>query len=150
MNTIVNKNGILHGYNTDYSAAKSVLSALRGTLLIVGIGGVVRAITVAAKELQLSATVTGRDATKALAFAARYDIPTLPWQQRDRFTADALISATPVGRCRSRSHSIGGVASMARNMATSNGTTMALAALRPAMMMTSEARISKMRTPLAD
>jgi hypothetical protein len=35
-------------------------------------------------------------------------------------------------------------------MATSSGTTMALAALRPAMMMTSDARVSKMRTPLAD
>ena len=97
VNTVVNENGVLHGYNTDYSAAKSVLSALRGTLLIVGIGGVARAITVTAKELQLSVTVTGRDATKALAFVARYDIPTLPWQQRDRFTADTLINATPVG-----------------------------------------------------
>ena len=59
-------------------------------------------------------------------------------------------SAIPVGRCRFRSHNIGGVASMARNMATSSGTMMLLAALRPAMTTISDARTSKVRTPLAE
>ena len=60
------------------------------------------------------------------------------------------LNAAPVGRCRSRSHNISGVASMARNMATSSGTMMVLAALRPAMTTTSDARVSKMRIPLVE
>ena len=74
--------------------------------------------------------------------------PTIATMPTSRITIKP--NATPVGRCRSLSHNIAGVASMARNMATSIGTMMLLAALSPAMTMTNDARISKMRTPLAE
>ena len=56
-------------------------------------------------------------------------------------------SAAHGGRLRRCSHSIGGVKIRAKNIASSNGMTISLAALMPAMTMTSEASTSSTRVP---
>ena len=52
VNTVINDNGYLIGYNTDYLAAKEVLDECLGTdLYILGNGGYSRAVQHAAKDL---------------------------------------------------------------------------------------------------
>ena len=58
------------------------------------------------------------------------------------------INATIVGIPFSRSQIIKGVTSIARNKAINNGTTIALADFKPAMIITRQARINKTRRPL--
>lgn len=52
-NTIVNNNGILKAYNTDFLAAKELLNESKNKLFILGDGGFSAAVQYAAKELEL-------------------------------------------------------------------------------------------------
>jgi shikimate 5-dehydrogenase len=60
-NTIINNNGKLKAYNTDYLAAHEFLSSCCGTnICILGNGGYAKAVTVAAKELELNINIITR------------------------------------------------------------------------------------------
>jgi len=61
-NTVINNNGILKAYNTDYFAAKSVLSECPGLdLYILGNGGYSKAVQQAAKSLGYKPTIITRE-----------------------------------------------------------------------------------------
>ncbi|HMS15297.1 MAG TPA: type I 3-dehydroquinate dehydratase [Planctomycetota bacterium] len=100
-NTLVLRNGIVRGFNTDYHGVRRPLeSALsRGasrvrTALVVGAGGAGRAAIAALTDLGLDVTVTAKSPERALGAASdlsvRYiEVPKQP--------PDVLVNATPLG-----------------------------------------------------
>lgn len=101
VNTIVNKNGRLKGYNTDYSGALQVIKEkynVRGKkVLVVGAGGVARAIIVALQKLKAGKIyITNRHQTKARTLAKKFNLCYVPYKDKFRFKGDFLINATPM------------------------------------------------------
>lgn len=98
INTIVNTDGRLAGYNTDYIGAFKLLSAVQGGACILGAGGVARAIIQALKDRGVdNISVTNRDEAKARALAEAFDLHLIPWGDREVVSGVLLVNATPVG-----------------------------------------------------
>ena len=103
INTIVNNNGVLTGFNTDGGAALKTLgevTTLRGKrVVLIGGGGAARAIAVGLRRSGTELLILNRTAAKArrlakLANAGDFgNLEKLPVAS----TADILINATPVG-----------------------------------------------------
>ncbi|HAS85083.1 MAG TPA: shikimate dehydrogenase [Candidatus Yonathbacteria bacterium] len=102
INTIVNTNGILTGYNTDVVGVEMALEKyypIKGkTAHIIGAGGASRAIIVALKRgLCKEITLSNRDEKKARMISKKFSIKYCPSNVRKEIKADILINATPVG-----------------------------------------------------
>ena len=102
VNTVVNENGKLIGYNTDVVGARIVLESagLRrsDTVLMVGAGGVARAIMHAMRELGFeNVLVKNRTEERAAELISGTPYRSLRWNSRDTVKVDLLINATPVG-----------------------------------------------------
>jgi shikimate dehydrogenase len=102
INTIVNKNGILTGHNTDVVGAEKALEKyfpVKGkTAHIIGAGGVARAIIVALKRgLCKKIILSNRDEKKAQKVSKEFGITYCSNKMRKQIKADILINATPVG-----------------------------------------------------
>ncbi|MEN9443911.1 MAG: hypothetical protein RIS47_801 [Bacteroidota bacterium] len=79
INTIVNNNGILTGYNTDYlgiqrSLARYGVDCTAKNCLVLGAGGAARAVIYALKELGATVTVINRTFEKAKKLATEFAI----------------------------------------------------------------------------
>ncbi len=114
VNTIVNVDGQLAGYNTDCEAAIKVLEGadsrgerpfpltkhahLRGKkVAIVGAGGVARAIAFGLKERQAQITIINRNYERAQSLARNVGCIARKINDPQAFDTDILINATPVG-----------------------------------------------------
>ncbi len=102
VNTIVNTDGILKGYNTDFWGIKKALEEkidLRGkSALVLGAGGAARAAIMALKEGGAQdITIANRTDKKARLLARVFRIHYIPFNERLGFTADILINATSLG-----------------------------------------------------
>ena len=102
VNTIVNDNGRLIGYNTDIIAVEKALKPLRikndKDIIIFGAGGVSRAILTALKNLKLkNITLTNRTTRKGERLAKQFNINFIQWSKRENIMADVLINATSIG-----------------------------------------------------
>jgi len=102
VNTIVNKNGILKGYNTDYIGFKKSFEKLNvrknQKLLILGSGGVSKAILAALKNLKFkNILISGRNYSKTKRLATKYDVDLIKWARRENNVSEILINATPIG-----------------------------------------------------
>jgi shikimate dehydrogenase len=102
VSTIVNTDGILEGYNTDYDGAKIALEKMfnpKGkTVLIVGAGGVGRAISLAVKELGASKIyVADRTLEKAELLAKEFGLNPIKLEDVKNMKVDLFVNATPVG-----------------------------------------------------
>jgi shikimate dehydrogenase len=101
VNTVVNRDGRLVGYNTDWLGALHALKAnagLKGThVLILGAGGAARAIAFGVLEEGGRVTLTDVDAPKAAALARVLKVDAIPLDSIDRCPATILVNATPVG-----------------------------------------------------
>lgn len=102
VNTIVNSNGILEGYNTDYYGAKIALEKIfkpKGkTVLMIGAGGVARAISLALKELEAEKIfITNRTQEKAESLADEFGLQAIEFEDIKKIRTDLFINATPVG-----------------------------------------------------
>ena len=102
INTIVNHQGRLYGYNTDAYGAQQVLARLDlprdGRLLILGAGGVARAILWAVRSLGYkNIVVTNRSTERLHRWPSSPGWSILPWEERNNYPADLIINATPVG-----------------------------------------------------
>ena len=102
VNTIVNDNGRLIGYNTDVIAVEKSLKPLQikndKNIIIFGAGGVSRAILVALKNLKLkNITVTNRTTRKGERLAKEFNVNFIQWSKRENVKADVLINATSIG-----------------------------------------------------
>lgn len=98
--------------NTDYSAALAGMALglgqdaprdvpevdLRGTsVLMLGAGGVARAVGLGVVRSGGKLTITNRTAERAKALARDLGCPVLPWDERGRVSPDVLVNCTAVG-----------------------------------------------------
>src|SRR3989338_1423212 len=117
VNTIVNKDGQLVGFNTDCEAAIKVLEGvnqlcsrgerpfaptkdvhLRGKkVTLIGAGGVARAIAFGLKERQAQITIINRNYERAQSLARDVGCLVSKFDEKQSLDTDILINATPVG-----------------------------------------------------
>ncbi|OZC51932.1 shikimate 5-dehydrogenase [Rhodococcus sp. 06-621-2] len=98
VNTIVNENGILHAYNTDYQAVANLLASsgfsTDYTVSVTGSGGMAKAVVAALRDSGFTrGTVVARNEVTGPALAAAYGYE---WSART-VQADLLVNVTPVG-----------------------------------------------------
>lgn len=107
LNTIVVRDGVICGYNTDIPAAMSTIEKalpnagidnMRGTeCFIMGSGGAGRAIALGIKNKEGSITITDGIREKGERLAKEIDCPFVPWDKREDVKCDIIINATPIG-----------------------------------------------------
>ena len=101
VNTIVNDNGWLKGYNTDAIGAVKALEEkidLRGmTCLVIGSGGAARAIGFILKERDVTISIANRSLVRGKELARSLGCPYIPLHKIGETRADVLIQTTPVG-----------------------------------------------------
>jgi len=101
VNTIVNDDGVLTGFNTDYTAIQKIVAErtvpLSARICAFGSGGMAKAIVSALDEAGYRAvTIVARSAEAGAPLAQKYGYRWLPEIPRDeRF--EVVINATPVG-----------------------------------------------------
>lgn len=97
VNTILNKNGVLHGYNTDYYGLLDVIAPLRSqSILIYGAGSVANSVVLAAKNsLCEKIFITARRSTQAKQIATKFGIEYIVNKKIYDSQFDLLINATP-------------------------------------------------------
>ncbi|MBX8631690.1 MAG: type I 3-dehydroquinate dehydratase [Thermoplasmata archaeon] len=94
VNTVVNKSGVLTGYNTDYTAFRKVTEAMDpGSALIFGAGGAARAAVAALEDWKI--TVISRDRRRVEALLDSFNLPHLAHVPGRRY--DLLVNCTPIG-----------------------------------------------------
>ncbi|MGU3434880.1 shikimate 5-dehydrogenase [Actinomycetes bacterium M1A6_2h] len=98
VNTIVNENGELHAYNTDYQAVADLIAAARfradWSVAVTGSGGMAKAVVAALRDTGfVSGTLVARNTTAGPALAEQYGYR---WV-REPVAADLLVNVTPVG-----------------------------------------------------
>lgn len=100
VNTIVNDDGWLTGYNTDYSAVLDLLDrseiAPTTPFLLAGSGGMAKAVAAALRNRgHRQGTIVARNAESGKALAALYGFT---WAaSADGLTAPLIVNATPIG-----------------------------------------------------
>ena len=88
------------GYNTDFFSAIKIFEELRlekSNALILGCGGVAKAVVVAMKALGIKVTICGRNRKNVNLFSKKYEVANIPWEIRESFKAKILVNCTPVG-----------------------------------------------------
>jgi len=108
LNTVVFDGEDLVGYNTDYRAAMDALDQkilggapdgpLDGkTALILGAGGVAKAIAFGLTRRKAKLVVSGIIPEQAQDLARRFDGQAIPWDHRHNIQVDLLFNCTPLG-----------------------------------------------------
>ncbi len=103
VNTIVTKNGELHGYNTDYKAAISPLKpyGIKGkNVCIIGAGGAAQAVAYGIHKEQGNMVIINRNPKKGKTLAAKFGASFLPLKNVDQiktYDIDILINTTSIG-----------------------------------------------------
>ena len=109
VNTIVNNDGHLTAYNTDYSAIRSLLVQHRVptvlTVLVRGSGGMAKAVAAALRDAGFTrGTIVARNETTGRPLADLYGFD---WRADvERANADLLVNVTPVGMEGSAAHQL--------------------------------------------
>ncbi|HTN76067.1 MAG TPA: shikimate dehydrogenase [Pirellulaceae bacterium] len=107
-NTIIFKDQERTAYNTDYRAAMDSLERAVGdlttdkpfankTVLILGAGGVSKALAYGCKRRGGDVVVTSRTSERATELAERVGGRAVEWEQRHNIMPDILINGTPIG-----------------------------------------------------
>ncbi|QDU55532.1 shikimate dehydrogenase [Aeoliella mucimassa] len=109
VNTLVFRDGEVLGYNTDCKAAMDSLEYTLGTVgaqpsplankrvLVLGAGGVSRAILYGLKVRGARAVVASRTRERAEKLAAEFDAKAIDWNARHTVPAEILVNGTPIG-----------------------------------------------------
>lgn len=103
VNTIVNSNGFLKGYNTDYQAVIEAISkrniATESKVVVRGSGGMAKAVVAAFKDSGFDdVTIYSRNRDTGEALAAKYGFQWSDEVQLNQLkNADILINVTPLG-----------------------------------------------------
>lgn len=100
VNTIVNDDGVLTAYNTDYLAIARLLASHEippsSTVLLRGSGGMAKAVAAALRDAGFTQVrMVARNASAGQELAALYGFSWLPEAEHE--TADLLINVTPLG-----------------------------------------------------
>lgn len=107
-NTLLFENDAIVGFNTDYRAAMASLDERLGTAdrkvplagqvaLVLGAGGVARAIAFGLLRRGADVVIAGRSLARAEELAEELGCRTVPWQQRHNLKAEVIVNATPIG-----------------------------------------------------
>lgn len=105
VNTIVNDDGVLTGYNTDYVAVASLLKSHEipadMSVAVRGSGGMANAVVAALADHGMTGTVVARNAETGSALAQRYG-----WKHSTEVPAKTsmLVNVTPLGMCGDHEH----------------------------------------------
>ncbi len=101
VNTIVNDDGRLKGYNTDGPGAMKALGAVISPVgkrcVLVGAGGAARGIGFMAVKSGMTLTVANRSENRGRALASLLKCPFTPLSKIEELDVDVLIQTTPVG-----------------------------------------------------
>jgi shikimate dehydrogenase len=101
VNTVVNRDGRLYGYNTDWLGALAALKAkasLKGEhVLLLGAGGAARAIAFGILAEGCRVTLTDLDEPRAAVLARDLQVEAIALNALDQCPAAILVNATPVG-----------------------------------------------------
>ncbi len=101
VNTVVNKNSRLIGYNTDASGALKALEEVvpvnGKTCIIVGAGGAARAIGFILKKNNVNLIIANRSIERGRELSRTLDAGFIQMEQLIDVKADILINTTPVG-----------------------------------------------------
>ena len=101
VNTVVNKDNKLIGYNTDAMGAMQALkektSIKRKRALVMGAGGSARAIAYSLKEFGADVYVFNRTEKKANELADEFDVESIPYRMIPEAEFDIVVNATPIG-----------------------------------------------------
>jgi 3-dehydroquinate dehydratase / shikimate dehydrogenase len=107
-NTVLLRDGQMHGFNTDAAAAiacieKAFLAAkkrasLEGVkALVLGAGGVAKAVVFGLKRHSASVVISNRTAERAEELASMFRCNTIPWDMRHTTLPDLIVNCTPLG-----------------------------------------------------
>lgn len=101
VNTVVNENGLLVGYNTDSGAAINALkekTSLSGKkVALLGAGGAARAIAFGLQNEKAATTIFNRTFEKAKSLAKAVGCEYAQFEKLELFKPEILINATSVG-----------------------------------------------------
>lgn len=101
VNTVVNRDGRLIGYNTDWSGAvralEDVMSLQGKTAAVLGAGGAARAIAFGLREKGADPVIVNRTLSKAQALASELKCRFGGIELMDKLSFDLVINATSVG-----------------------------------------------------
>jgi shikimate dehydrogenase len=101
VNTVVNENSKLLGYNTDSMGAMQAIrekaQVNRKKALVMGMGGAARAIAYSLKQYGADVHLFNRTMKKAEEFADEFDLETIEYRMIQKANFDLIINATPVG-----------------------------------------------------
>lgn len=109
VNTLVFRDGEILGYNTDCKAAMDCLEKALGEVgaqpsplagkrvLVLGAGGVARALLYGLQRRGARAIVSSRTREKAEQLAGEFGAKSIDWQARHNAQVDILINGTPIG-----------------------------------------------------
>lgn len=98
VNTIVNEDGVLHAYNTDYQAVADLLAASGFSsefiVAVTGSGGMAKAVVAALRDSGFTkGTVVARNSKTGNALAEAYGYDWAP----EPVAAELLVNVTPIG-----------------------------------------------------
>ena len=101
VNTVVNEDSKLIGYNTDAMGAAQALKEKteikKKRVLILGAGGGARAIAYSLKEFGANVYIFNRTKKKAEELADEFDIEFIPYRMIPKGEFDIIVNTTPVG-----------------------------------------------------
>jgi shikimate dehydrogenase len=101
VNTLINKDGVLHGYNSDCVGAVKALSeetAIKGKdVAVIGAGGAARAIGFGLKQAGSIVTIINRTRSRGEELARDLGCNFRPLAELKKLPCQIVINATPVG-----------------------------------------------------
>jgi shikimate dehydrogenase len=102
VNTVLNENGCLIGYNTDVIGARIVLDQnsvqKSDNVLILGAGGVSRAVIKALLDLGVTdITIANRTIKGAEDLSKKFNLKTCRWNNLNEISSNIIINATSIG-----------------------------------------------------
>jgi len=103
VNTAINIDGKLKGYNTDWLGAvntlKKITSLKNKKIAVLGSGGTARAICYGLSKEGCEIKIYSRNRQTASAIANKFGGEEHPWEKREEaYDADIIINTTPIGR----------------------------------------------------
>jgi len=102
VNTVINYNGKLNGYNTDYYGILTALNEIYDSkgkeAIVIGAGGIARAAVSALKDSGFKKiSILNRTSSKAKNLAKQFNVDFLEMKNLENIAGDIFINATPIG-----------------------------------------------------
>jgi len=103
VNTVINNNGVLTGYNTDcrgaINALKQHTTLAKKSVVVLGSGGTAKAVIHGLNKEKSEIIICSRNIKEAEKLAIKYKCIAFPWEGIGNVAmADIIINTTPIGR----------------------------------------------------